>query len=432
MKQLYLPTTGRRAGGTHRILHNTVQDNVRIDPDSIQYAITNAIVTEFEHAMALVRKLDSRPWTADTQTPGALVYAESELDETTLDQLLFGPPKLWEPALVDTFLYTPSTSIGMINQSAGVIGTATEIDRAVVFNSSLICQVGSLLYRLEEFDTYGSLVDPTEEGVLGANGERFSLVSLNEHRYALFAGEIAQTIDVNVQIQGLDLVVGDTGCYTITINYLALADVASSDDLSLLVDFKEPLHLYDDNNEQTPYTVSNNVITIASGTGPYRLFYNAEHVINFTSPVPALNDPIYNKDTFFISFAAVAENMYRMIDKVSAVQNVDTLMYVPGLIGRIPIDAQGFVGRVNVGHTISYVLPTKHHIIVAGDNTVSLVEYDNETLLLQQSFGDLDICGLTWTKDGEAGLVVATNSGFDIYALRDVRTERSGNWKVYN
>lgn len=433
MRLLYLPSTGRRTTGARQLLERTVQNTVDIGYGSTQYAVVNAFVAEIERTWALALRLDTRPWAADVRSAGALVPAEDErLADLPTDELLFGVPERWDLELVSTYTYTPGTFIGPEGQTY----EAADIDRCILTADGLLLQKGTLLHRIDLYDKWGLPVDPSSEGVFGGSNERFALVSVDDSAYALFTGSVAAEVEVNVQMQGLALVYGGPGVYRTTIQTTGLAMIVDGDDVTALEGYLAPGYMYRADNTRVNFEIVDDLISILDGDDPgteFRFYYTAEFTIDHTTAAAAVEQPVYAyQDMPSYSLTSIAENFYRMPSRndIRTVQLLDTLCNVPGLVGAVSVDATGFVGRVNVGHTIRAVLPSEFHTVVADSHTVSVVEHDDEMLVLQQSFPDLDICGLSWTPEGHLAVISATENGFEVYAVKDVRNARTGSWRI--
>lgn len=78
----------------------------------------------------------------------------------------------------------------------------------------------------------------------------------------------------------------------------------------------------------------------------------------------------------------------------------------------------GGVGSPYAGPAIDHVLPGMHHVLVAGEETLTIVEPESgET----QSYSIPEARGLTWTKEGLLGLLTAEDNELIVHAINELR-----------
>lgn len=424
MRTLYLPNGFEHSSATGRLLERSVQDTVRTDEKSRHYHAVRAFVNEIEWSLALASKLELRPWLADTQQAGSLVSG-STLPEAHFNELVFGVPDHWNPTLVRQVDF----SSGFYTTTGDAVTSAT-VDRAVVHDGTILAQVGQQLFRISDNNPYGRVVTPESLGIM--HPDDFILISLAEDRASAYQAGTAEDVEVAVQIEGVSLELGGPGRYTATVTYTGSLVIEDGDDISGTYQMTRPLNCQKA-GVTVAYTNTDGVITVPSAEegDTFLLFYEAQAVYTHVDSRQTLNEPV-RLTGHRIDFIDAAEKMYRLItkDDVELLQHLDTLCNTHGMGRTVRVDRQGYVGEVHVGHTITMVLPTQYHTVVADANNITLVEYDTGRRVLHQEFPERTIVGLTWTEDGELGFIDATDDGFEVYALRDVRLKSAAGWTL--
>jgi hypothetical protein len=251
---------------------------------------------------------------------------------------------------------------------------------------------------------------------------------------------------VSAQIGGTDIVVRGTGAYEAKLNYTGVASITDGEDLTQLPDYEQARNLYNADGDRISYVVNaDGTISIGSvleesaldgAPGGYTLFYEASHTYSHTTTggnstaegnTTTGGDSSGEMREGRMSFSDELEHMDRMpsAGDVEATQTVDRLCRAPLAGDPVWIDAQGFVGEIPTSHPIESVMLARHRVAVANSARVSVVEPASGNVVFTQPISE-EVVGVTWTKDVEMGVVVATTDGFDVYALRPDRNVRSG------
>jgi hypothetical protein len=450
MRMLYLPREGRTSPATEAALRRSIQDTIRVDPQSRMNAAFNPVVIERERLLGMLRRMDTRPWQADVRSPGSAVLADRE-DDVPFDEMLFGLPSKWR------LVQTDEHPLQSLVTATGQTLAPADIDRAVRHRGRLLLQKDAEMWQAT--GPQAERIEPAEDGVLPPLSAGQCLVSLDEHTYDLLPAAGDQTVEINHSLNGLSVETETTGDIEVEVNYVStryfssagtysLGDVASSEYVyvvtadgqivetsdSLLVilsgegarpatmgDFLAAGQIIDDSGDQVSYEIDNinNTITIArAGT----LYYNTRH----------LRDVRGQKTGTQMSFADLSSRMfaYPKRQDVTVYQRVQPLCEVPGQTSRVELERTGRVGEARVAHPISAVLPGLFHVLVAGNDNdgylhVSLVEHNTGAVRMTQRFETRTLAGLTWTDDGEVAVLEATDSGILTHVLEDVRDQQA-------
>lgn len=442
-------------------MERLLQDEVDTDPGGLHHAMFSSVASELDRALARFFKQDPRPWRSDVRRTASVEPAGEDLQEVPFWEMVYGIPDQMVLEKSRSYDYEfKSGAYGIIGNDGSIV-EPSEIDRAVETRSGLYLQSGNRLFRLTEED---GTPEKIEIGQTAAGrADRWTLVSASETDRRLLVGEPEREEEVAAHIDGTDIKVHGTGHYKIELVVPGVAPVSDGDDLSGLPGYEKPLNLYNANGDRLSYNVASGGTT-AGGIGPlyphndideqnldpdsetlmvgpvieestiegtgtgHTMFYEARHEYEYTHRTSQSEPPVGRLREARVSFADELEHFDRMPsdDDVNARQVVNRLCQVPAG-GTVWVDAQGFVGDVAVSHPIEHVLVARHQVAVSGEDYVSVVEPASGKTLFQQRYSEHDIVGLTWTKNADFGVVSATPSGFDIYALRPRRDVRHEN-----
>jgi hypothetical protein len=450
MRMLYLPREGRTSPATEAALRRSIQDTIRVDPQSRMNAAFNPVVVERERLLGMLRRMDTRPWQADVRTPGSVDLAGEEAN-VPFDEMLFGLPTAWD--LVETH----RQPVSEIVTAAGQTLSPKDIDRAIRYKSHLLLQRGAELWQINNAGE-PEYVQPAEYGVLPPLTPRQCLASLGNNSYDLLPAKAPERTEINHSLNGLSIETETTGDVEVEIQYVAthffssagtysIGDLTSSsyiyvvsadgyiietkDNLLVVIgeetrkasigDFLAAGRIIDDDGQQVPYTVDNidNTITV---DGPGTLYYNTRHV----------REENGQQNGTVVSFSDLSSRMFKYPSRhdISVYQRVDPLCEVPGQTQRVEVDRSGRVGEAVFSHPAQAVLPGLFHVLVAGNDAdgylhLSLVEHNTGTVRMTQRFEPRQVAGLTWTRDEEIALLEATDGEIVTHVISDVRNQQS-------
>lgn len=418
MRALYLPTSGRVASTTSRILDLALQDNVRTDRHSRNHTYPNSLVVELESAAALDSLLDARPWAADVRFPGSIVRAIDE--DIDFVDYIYSVPKKWEIVPQSEYTYIPET-------------VPFTITRAIETTEGLLFQTDeNLVYKLDSTGEF-TQVFLSDIGIYGSDTEQWCLASLTSDTYDIYRGGETALVEIAATIKGFDIVIADRGVFDVELSFSARANIETGDDVSALDYFVEAGKAYNSAGDQVPYTITNDIITLASGTEAL-LHYTAKWTKRVKTPPQGLNISAYDIAPLSVNFSEISSFLYKLPDssQVTVYKVQDVIGRVPGSgpLGLINVDSKGYVSNTAVNHPIEHVLASEFHTVVGGSvgdtYRISLIEHDINTVVLKQTF-DLDIIGISFSADDTLNIIAQTEDSFISYQLVDIRPSQNPN-----
>jgi hypothetical protein len=430
MQSLYPPALDNpRPEFQDRVL-DLVQDNVRVDRDSRSYQVLRVLEAAMTQATEFLFRMDPRPWASDLRQTSAVEPASGNETKKRLAEILMGPPEAVEPRRLRTYRYDKKTIV-----DPRPVETAG-FDRAAEDEGGLVVQRGGSLYRVTRQGT-PSPVDIS--GTPPGASDRPVLVSL-PNGWTTLVGSPPSSREVASEIDGLDIIVRGAGKFDIELRYTAAAVIQDGDNVTALDRFEDPHYLYDENGDRVGYTIGGDG-TISVGlvleetdrpgapAGKYLLYYTALATYARRST--------NNRDGEGLPYATadlgpIAEDFYEMptTEDVTAKQNTDSLGAVPMENRTEPVDGEGYAGGVHVGHPIRSAAGSAHHLAVASETNVSVVEpaARARTWTAAPSVPG-EILGVTWTAENLLGIVTAEEGQFGVYALDDIRRGRNDGFR---
>ena len=416
MKDLFLPSYDRSSVRLEDVLKPLVHDVARIDPDSRHYHLYNSLLGMTERLRAQMRRADPRPWNGDVRQTGAVEAAQSTDREVgDEDAILYGIPSDIETRRLRSY-----TQPSMIADHSGDIVSPVDV-RAVEANDQLIVQANNRLHGLDE---NGQLTD-----IPRAQKSRFHLASTEPGQYTKLPAPGSSEDQVATQVDGLDITFAGRGTFELGITFTGVVSVQDGSDLTNAPNMEEPLKLYDEEGAATYYTVTDDAIKIADA-GPdqsYTLYYRGflERTHHARTSVRVDETPEHR-----VSMAEIAEylNDIPTSDKIECRQVSDFIAELPVAGKPVTATADGYVGGTHVGHPIHHVMPGTYHALALGDGILSVVEVES-TNNHKFRVAD-DAVGVTWTREGLLGLVVAEGSEFVVYGLNEIRRGKSSGFRA--
>jgi len=408
MPDLYPPSTDRNDRRLQRLMESLVHDTVRTDPDSRHYHAANPLKTELDHTLASVRRLDPRPWSADVRQTAAVAPAQPDTPEVRTEDFLYGVPadiELRELRRYETGGASFRDHKGLKPALSGV--------RAAETNGGLIVQSGRTYYKLQGVGDTDTIHENTD-GVLMSDSPGSWLRGQGRSD---IGGEVA------VQVNGLEVQFAGRGTFELDVEFTGVASVTDGDDLSALTGFAEPLNLYDDNGDKTPYTTSADTISI-SDTGAHTLYYRGLWSKSYKARNTTRLDQVPGHA---LSLVPIAESLHDVPSpqEITCTQKRSVLVRTLLEDGEVDVSTGGYVGSTYAGHRIHHALSGSHYVLALGGGMLSVAEPAAARTAASYGVPENSV-GLTWTTEGALGLIVAEGPDLVVYAINEIRQGQQG------
>ena len=432
MQNLFPPSQQRNSHRLQSMMARLVHDRARVDPDSRHFHVMNPVVCELDAAMSTVRRATTKPWAADVRQGAVVEKARPgyETEEDTIE-LLQGVPD--QVRLHFLRRYSAPTA-PFIDASLTVTepGDVVAIER----KDKIYVQAGEQLYTVEEGRaTEGESLD----GRLLVNNE--TSPQLNT-----VARPSPREENIQVQVDGLDILYSGRGRVDLTVRYTGLIDYEPGLDVSTLEHMTEALHLVHENGERYGYTITGGVVEPDVYPAEYNTQLSApeDKIVDWSADKGVLfyaaereevidvggSAPLHQHLSHRFSMKDWAEDMSEipLADDITALQREEYVARIRILGVTVDVTQDGYVGNTYVGHDIHHVLNGPHHIIVVGDGQLSVVEPESGRHV---SFTVPDtIVGVSWLKEGLLGVVAYENGYYNVYALSETRQKEQDGFAV--
>lgn len=433
MHDLFPPSQERESNRLHEMMLQLVHDRARVDPDSRHFHAMNPVACELDAAAATVRRATTRPWAADVRQAGAVKKAPAGYEEEsdTLELLQGVPDRI---RLHRLRRYSgPNTTL--VDNQLNVYEPQDVV--AVERRRTLYIQAGDLLFQLDQNGQLNE--DETAEGLLLVNNR--PTPSLDKvKRPAAREGQI------QVQVEGLNILYAGRGETTLKVNYVGLKDYEQDLDIQAIPHLTEPLYLVHENGARYDYTLNGGIIEPDAHPAEYLNEAAApdDEVVDWSTSKgvlyyagqrsvvsqPAGTVPLHRTLKERISMKDWAADMAEL-PRPEDIETVQREEYVGRVrLSGVTVDVTkgGYVGNTYTGHRIHHLLNGMHYVIVVGEGNLSIVE--PESGYCNTYSIPVTTVGVTWVEEGLLGLVTYEEGAYNVYAISETRLKSQQGFTV--
>jgi hypothetical protein len=363
--------------------------------------------------MGLVRRADTRPWSADVRQASAVEAGNKtrkggleDLPERRETELVFGKPDDIE--LRELRRYPNPGSF------LAADGTIADTLRIIEMGKELRVGAENLLYRVTENGEQESLED-------SAPTPQWRLLSTEPGEFQLVPAPGVLNRDVAVQRSGLDVQFAGRGTCEITVEFTGVSPVQNGDSVSNLDYFESGLNLYEAGGDERAYSISSGGIISISNAAPgdeFTLYWEGRYETTYSAKDTGRLDQLLQHA---ISLKPIAEHLADLpsADNIACTETTNHIAEVQIQGRTVGVTEDGYVGNTFLGQQIHHVLPGPRHILAVGDGTFTICE--PEAAKLRQFSVPENVLGITWTREGLLGLVVDGGDQFVVYGINEIR-----------